>query len=136
MQPLISTHFFLQKLTIFLLLCGEYLGFFKSKNCCSVLCHHFLPFFSQFSLPNTSVACAQSITLRIFKGVKCLHLVNSFIHLSCQTTFRAYLQSSGIASGDDMFCLTRLENKVLKEQLAAKDAKKKQKSISHFFQKS
>ena len=47
-----------------------------------------------------------------------------------------FLQSSGIASGDDMFCLTRLENKVLKEQLAAKDAKKKQKSISHFFQKS
>jgi len=35
-----------------------------------------------------------------------------------------------------MFCLTRLENKVLKEQLAAKDAKKKQKSISDFFQKS
>ena len=56
--------------------------------------------------------------------------------LKCLTTFRAYLQSSGIASGDDMFCLTRLENKVLKEQLAAKDAKKKQKSISHFFQKS
>ena len=28
------------------------------------------------------------------------------------------------------------ETKVLKEQLAAKDAKKKQKSISHFFQKS
>ena len=85
MQPLISTHFFLQKLTIFLLLCGEYLRFFKKIFCCSVLCHHFLPFFSPFSLPNTSVACAQSITLRIFKGVKCLHLVNSFIHLSCQT---------------------------------------------------
>ena len=44
--------------------------------------------------------------------------------------------SSGIASGDDMLCLTRLENKVLKEYLAAKDAKKKQKSISHFFNKS
>ena len=28
------------------------------------------------------------------------------------------------------------ETKVLKEQLAAKDAKKKQKSISHFFQNS
>ena len=53
--------------------------------------------------------------------------------MKCLTTFRAYLQSSGIASGDDMFCLTRLENKVLKEQLAAKDAKKKQKTISHFF---
>jgi hypothetical protein len=51
-------------------------------------------------------------------------------------TFRAYLQSSGMASGDDMLCLTRLENKVLKEHLAAKDAKKKQKSISHFFKKS
>ena len=51
--------------------------------------------------------------------------------MKCLTTIKAYLQSSGIASGDDMFCLTRLENKVLKEQLAAKDAKKKQKSISH-----
>ena len=50
--------------------------------------------------------------------------------MKCLTTFRAYLQSSGIASGDDMLCLTRLENKVLKEHLAAKDAKKKQKSNS------
>ena len=49
--------------------------------------------------------------------------------MKCLTTFRAYLQSSGIASGDDMLCLTRLEN-ILKEHLAAKDAKKKQKSNS------
>ena len=56
--------------------------------------------------------------------------------MKCLTTFRAYLQSSGIEYGDDMLCLTRLENKVLKEHLAAKDAKKKQKSISHFFKKS
>ena len=32
-----------------------------------------------------------------------------------------------------MFCLTSLENKVLKDHFAAKDAKKKQKSISHLF---
>ena len=56
--------------------------------------------------------------------------------MKCLTTFRAYLQSSGIASGDDMLCLTRLENKVLKEHLAAKDAKNKQKSNSSYIKTS
>ena len=50
--------------------------------------------------------------------------------MKCLTTFRAYLQSSGIASGDDMLCLTRLENKVLKEHLAAQRCKKRNTSQS------
>ena len=46
---------------------------------------------------------------------------------------RAYLQSSGRASNEDMFLLSRLENKFLKDKLAVKDTPLKQKTISNFF---
>ena len=62
-QPLISTHFFLQKLTFFCC-SGEYLGFFEYFV---VRCHHLSPFFSPFSLPNTSVEATQSKTFLIFQ---------------------------------------------------------------------
>ena len=39
------------------------------------------------------------------------------------------MKDYSISQTDDMFCLTRLENKVFKEQLVAKDARKKQKSF-------
>ena len=49
---------------------------------------------------------------------------------------RAYLQSSGRASNEDMFLLSRFENKFLKDKLAVKDTPLKQKTISNFLKKS
>ena len=49
---------------------------------------------------------------------------------------RAYLQSSGRDSNEEMFLLSRLENKFLKDKLAVKDTQLKQKTISNFFKKS
>ena len=49
---------------------------------------------------------------------------------------RAYFQSSGTASSEDMDFLTRLENKTLRDKLALKDKELHQKKISTFFSKS
>ena len=62
MQPLISTHFFLQKLTFF---CCSGISRIFWIFCCSV--PSLLPFFSPFSLPNTSVEGTQSKTFLIFQ---------------------------------------------------------------------
>ena len=50
-------------------------------------------------------------------------------------TLRAYLQSSGTASNEDMQSLARLENTALRDKLASREDLLTQKKISSFFTK-
>ena len=134
MQPLISAHFFLQNLTFFVAL-GNVLEFLNILLFGTITSPHF------FSIESAKHICGLHTKKKLIfercqvrtschKPLPCTQcekrlykFLNVHWYRSLQfTTFGSYLQSSGIPSGDDMLCLTSLENKVLKDQLAAKDA--------------